>query len=206
MTKIKSYRLVKEITTGEYKERGSKFLAFVFPCDNIDFAKLKIDELRKEHPNAVHVCFAWRFGKSKYEERYSDDGEPNNSAGKPIFGQIIANDITNVMIAVVRYYGGTNLGVGGLINAYRTASQSDLEKSTIEEKYISDFYELLFSYEETGTVMNLLHRYNVEIVAQNFDTSGPSIQFKCQVDRSALILQSFENPALYKLRLIETEA
>lgn len=201
----KSYRIVKEITTGEYKDRGSKFLSYVFPCETIEAAKIKLEQLRKENPNAVHVCFAWRLGKTKFEERYSDDGEPSNSAGKPIFGQIVAHDLTNVLIAVVRYYGGTNLGVGGLINAYRTASQIALEKSAIEEVLVSALFELIYPFEETGNVMNLLQKNNVKIVAQKFDSNGPTIQFKISVDSLNVLDQAFSNPVLYKLKLIETE-
>ena len=98
------YLTLEEISEGFYKEKGSKFLAFAQPCHSKAEAKIYLDDFRKSHPNACNVCFAWRFGTYQYEDRYSDDSEPNNSAGKPIFGQLIAANVTNVLIAVVRYY------------------------------------------------------------------------------------------------------
>ena len=124
---------------GIYKEKGSKFIGEIFPCRNEKEAKIIIDGLRKEHPNAVHVCFAWRFGVKDYSDRYSDDGEPNNSAGKPIFGQIINSELTNILITVTRYYGGTNLGVGGLITAYKMAASEAISSTKIIEKELQYF-------------------------------------------------------------------
>ncbi len=123
-----------------YKERGSKFYGFAIPCSSEDEAKVHLNKLRKEHHLAVHVCYAFRFGSDKKIYRSSDDGEPSNSAGPPILGQIQSFDLTNVLVAVVRYYGGTNLGVGGLINAYRTAAKLAIENvEIIEDEYKKEF-------------------------------------------------------------------
>jgi len=171
------YLTIDAISEGFYKEKGSKFLAFALPCDSKLTAKAHLDDFRNKHPQAVHVCFAWRFGFDKYEDRYSDDGEPNNAAGKPIFGQIQAFGITNVLIAIVRYYGGTNLGVGGLVNAYKTAAKDALEQATIIEKEITQSFELTYNYEETGIVMLQLNRMHATIVQQYTKGDLPCIDF-----------------------------
>jgi len=135
-----------------------------------------VSAIVEKHPGAVHVCYAWRLGKRKFEERYSDDGEPANSAGKPIFGQILSFDVTNVLIAVVRYYGGTNLGVGGLMHAYKTASAEALEKATIVEQELLDYYELQYPFDQTGEIMHLLQRKRASILKQTYDINGTTIQ------------------------------
>ena len=163
------FRTIENISEGLYKEKGSKFLSFVFPCKNEEEEKIHLSRLRKEHHLAVHVCYAFRFGSDKKLFRSSDDGEPTNSAGPPILGQIQSYDLTNVLIAVVRYYGGTNLGVGGLINAYRTAAKDALEHAIIIED--EDQKELLvtFSYEQMPKVMKLVKSHKCVIVNQSFD-------------------------------------
>lgn len=205
MSQAKIYRTVKTNTEGLYKEKGSKFLSYVFPCDNSVDAKKHIAFLWKKNPNAVHVCFAWRFGKAKFEDRFSDDGEPNNSAGKPIFGQILSYEITNVLIAVVRYYGGTNLGVGGLISAYKTASKDALDKAVIEENYISDYFDIAYPYDLTGDVMNLLQKIGVDIISQKFDENGPLTNFKVKQEKTKTIQKEFSVNPKYKLTLIESD-
>jgi len=205
MSQTQIYRTVKTNTEGLYKEKGSKFLAFVFPCNNSDDAKKHIALLWKKNPNAVHVCFAWRFGKVKFQDRFSDDDEPNNSAGKPIFGQILSFELTNILIAVVRYYGGTNLGVGGLITAYKEASKDALVKAVIEENYISDYFEIVYPYDLTGDVLNLLQKIGVDIISQNFNDVGPLTQFKVRQERTKIIQKEFSINPNYKLTLIESD-
>ena len=163
------FRTIENISEGLFKEKGSKFLAYIFPCKNEEEAKIHLSRLRKEHHLAVHVCYAFRFGSDKKLFRSSDDGEPSNSAGPPILGQIQSYDLTNVLIAVVRYYGGTNLGVGGLINAYRTAAKEALAHAIIIED--EDQKELLvtFSYEQMPQVMKLVKSHKCVIVNQSFD-------------------------------------
>lgn len=197
-----SYRIVKSITEGLYREKGSKFLAFVIPCDNAADAKKHIDDFWKKHPGAVHVCYAWRFGKKKFEDRISDDGEPSGSAGKPIFGQILSYDLTNILIAVVRYYGGTNLGVGGLMQAYKAASKDALDKAVIEEKELCDYYKIVFHFDQTGDVMNLLQRKNVSIISQEFSETGSTLYFSISQKLSALLPKDFE--AQHTIQLTKT--
>ena len=171
MTSVDQYLTIRKQSEGFYKEKGSKFTAYAIPCHNEDTAKKMISSLRKDNPNACHVCFAWRFGTNPqhYHDRFSDDGEPSNSAGKPIHGQIVAFNLTNILIAVVRIYGGTNLGVGGLMNAYKTASKDALTHAKVVEDYITDSYDILFPYTEMGIIMNLLKRNAVNDIQNGFD-------------------------------------
>lgn len=163
------FKTVKKVGEGLYKEKGSKFLGFAFPCSSEEEAKNKLIQLRKEHHLAVHVCYAFRFGGDKKQFRASDDGEPSNSAGPPILGQIQSFDLTNVLVAVVRYYGGTNLGVGGLINAYRTAAKKAIENSEIinDEEQIK--IQVSFTYENLPKVMKLIKSHNCIISEQLID-------------------------------------
>ena len=131
---MSTYRTISTSVEGFYSEKGSRFLSFAFPCETEIEVKDHISQLRKMHPKAVHVCTAFRLGCDKKFYRSSDDGEPAHSAGPPILGQIEAFDLTNILIAVVRYYGGINLGVGGLIKAYRSATQNALQSANIIEK------------------------------------------------------------------------
>lgn len=169
-----SFRTIQTPSEGFYKEKGSKFLAFAVPVSTEQEIKEFIAQKRKEHHQAVHVCSAFRLGADHKVYRSSDDGEPSNSAGPPILGQIQAYDLTNILIAVVRYYGGTNLGVGGLIAAYRTAAKEALEAAQIIEKE-EEFERIIhFPYEKMHLVMDLLKREKVRILHQ-------SLAAKCQV-------------------------
>ena len=170
-----SFRTIQTPSEGFYKEKGSKFLAFAVPVSTEQEIKEFIAQKRKEHHQAVHVCSAFRLGADHKVYRSSDDGEPSNSAGPPILGQIQAYDLTNILIAVVRYYGGTNLGVGGLITAYRTAAKEALEAAQIIEKE-EEFERIIhFPYEKMHLVMDLLKREKVRILHQ-------SLAAKCQVN------------------------
>lgn len=188
------YFTIQRVSEGLYKEKGSRFLAFAYPCSSSDTAKNIIDQLRKEHHQAVHVCFAWRFGTSEpYQDRFSDDGEPSNSAGKPIHGQLIAKDVTNVVIAVVRYYGGTKLGVGGLINAYRTAAADALEQALLIESYITSPLVVRHPFELTGEVMRIVNQSGAAILSQGFENDRPTLN--CEIRQSNLdqLLLEFSN-------------
>lgn len=200
-----AYKTIKSVSEGFYKEKGSKFLAFAIPCSDKETAKQHIDGFRKEHHNACHVCFAWRFGTAQYTDRYSDDGEPNNSAGKPIFGQILSFEVTNTLIAVVRYYGGTNLGVGGLITAYKTAAKEALENAKIVEEYISSYFMLEHEYSETGTVMSTLNKLGATISEQGFENNKPSISFKVERYKHEQTISSFEAQPNVSLKHLKTE-
>ena len=200
-----TYLTIAGISEGLYKEKGSKFLAFIFPCDNKETAKTHLDRLRKEHRNACHVCFAWRFGTTNFSDRYSDDGEPANSAGKPIFGQILSFQLTNVLIAVVRYYGGTNLGVGGLITAYKTSSKEALLNAIIQEKVIQIPYQITFTYPETGAVMNLLNKLSIEMLSQGVDGNSPYLLVGVKRAEVEKLIATFSVLHTVKINLLENE-
>ncbi|MFM8596868.1 MAG: IMPACT family protein [Flavobacteriales bacterium] len=187
-----SYRTIKAISEGFYKEKGSKFLAFAVPVQSEAEVKAFIAEKRKEHHLAVHVCSAFRLGADKKIYRASDDGEPSNSAGPPILGQIQAYDLTNILIAVVRYYGGTNLGVGGLISAYRTAAKEALDVAQIIEKEEEIQFSVQFPYEKLYMVMDLLKKANVEILEQNLD-SECSLLLRIELSSAKIIQSQLEN-------------
>lgn len=169
------FKTISQISEGFYKEKGSKFLAFAIPCKTEEEIKEHIQRLRKEHYQAVHVCSAFRLGSDKKRYRASDDGEPSNSAGAPILGQIQSFDLTNILIAVVRYYGGINLGVGGLIHAYRTASKEALESAEIIEQEDEVLVSIRYSYDEMPQVMGVLKNSSAQIILQDF-------QLACRLD------------------------
>lgn len=154
-----------------FKEKGSRFLGFAVHCKTESEAKQLIAAWRKEHHQAVHVCSALRLGSDKKHYRSSDDGEPSNSAGPPILGQILSFDLTNVLVAVVRYYGGTNLGVGGLIQAYRTAAKEAIEQADIIETEDKLVVEVLFNYDKMPDVMQLVKTAQLTVSEQQFELS-----------------------------------
>ncbi|MEN9988580.1 MAG: hypothetical protein RLZZ585_1619 [Bacteroidota bacterium] len=169
---MSKYLSIAKISEGFYKEKGSKFFAFAVPCKTEEEVKAFIQAKRKEHHQAVHVCSAFRLGSDKKLYRSSDDGEPSNSAGPPILGQIQSFDLSNVLIAVVRYYGGTNLGVGGLITAYRTAAKDALEQAQIIECEEEVLWNLEFSYADLPKVMKSLKAFPCTILSQELAENG----------------------------------
>ncbi|MBM6498729.1 IMPACT family protein [Flavobacterium macrobrachii] len=154
-----------------YKEKNSKFFGYAFPVTNEDEIKEHLDVLRKQHHGAVHFCYAFQLGTDKIQYRANDDGEPSNSAGMPIYGQIQSFGITNVLVVVVRFFGGVKLGVGGLISAYRTAAQMALGESQIIEKTIDVTFEVTFDYKNMNKVMRVIKEKNLEIVSQEMNES-----------------------------------
>jgi uncharacterized YigZ family protein len=154
-----------------FKEKSSKFFGYAFPVDSEDNVKPIIDSLRKQHPHAVHYCYAYQIGAEKIVYRANDDGEPSNSAGAPIYGQIQSFGVTNILIVVVRIFGGVKLGVGGLITAYKTAAQMTLEASEIIEKTIDIHYLVSFDYKNINKVMRVVKEKNMEIVNQKMEMS-----------------------------------
>ncbi|WP_233098783.1 IMPACT family protein [Aureibaculum flavum] len=149
-----------------FKDRGSKFLGYAYPLVNEGNVKQLIDNLKSQHHKARHWCYAWQVGIEDVHYRVNDDGEPNNSAGQPIYGQILSKDVTNVLVVVVRYFGGTKLGVGGLVNAYKTAAQLALESSKIVIKTINTQFQLSFEYAQMNVVMRIIKETSADIVEQ----------------------------------------
>jgi uncharacterized YigZ family protein len=160
------YYTIEQPSMAEFKDRGSKFLAYAYPAKDIDTCKKLLAQLKKEHGKAVHHCLAFRLGVDGSTFRVSDDGEPAGSAGRPILGQIDSKGLTNVFVVVVRYFGGTLLGIPGLINAYKTATALALQLSPIIKKPIEIPYELNFDYHQMNEVMMLVKQYNCSVVEQ----------------------------------------
>ena len=152
-----------------FKERGSKFFNYAFPVKNEEDIKSFLDSLKKTHHTAGHFCYAWQLGIHYESYRANDDGEPNNSAGMPIYGQLQAFDVTNVLVVVVRYFGGTKLGVGGLIQAYKLGAQLALEASKIVERTIDQDFKIRFEYPEMNDVMRIIKDENLKIVSQKME-------------------------------------
>lgn len=149
-----------------YKEKGSKFLGYAFPVKTEDEIREHLENLKKEHHSARHWCYAWQLGKNYEHYRANDDGEPANSAGMPIYGQLQSFEVTNILVVVVRYFGGTKLGVGGLIQAYKTTAQMALEASSIIKKTIDEEFIISFEYPEMNTVMRIIKEENLRITDQ----------------------------------------
>ncbi|MCK0157198.1 YigZ family protein [Cellulophaga sp. F20128] len=154
-----------------YKDRKSKFFGYAFPITEEADVKAIIDQLKKKHHNANHVCYAWQLGTDTKQYRANDDGEPNNSAGMPIYGQIQSYDVTNILIAVARIFGGTKLGVGGIIAAYRTAAQLALDEANIKQKIITQHYKLTFEYKDINKVMRVIKQNNLDIISQKLEVN-----------------------------------
>ncbi|WP_422348235.1 IMPACT family protein [Flagellimonas sp.] len=167
---VDSYRTLENPTPEIlYKDRKSKFFGYAFPISTEEEVKPIVEALRKKYPTANHVCYAWQLGASQVAYRANDDGEPNNSAGMPIYGQIQSFGVTNVLVAIVRIFGGTKLGVGGLIQAYRTAAQMTLENATIIEKIVKQHFQLRFDYPQMDVVMRTIKQRNLEIISQKME-------------------------------------
>ncbi len=160
------YNTIEQPAIAEFKDRGSKFLAYSFPVLSIEDCKKQLALLKKEHPKAVHHCLAYRIGIDGQTFRVSDDGEPAGSAGRPILGQIDSKQLTNIMVVVVRYFGGTLLGVPGLINAYKTTTSLTLQLSPIVQKAVEVPYALHFDYQQMNEVMMIVKQYNCSVVEQ----------------------------------------
>jgi len=156
-----------------FKDRNSKFFGYAFPVTSEDEVKQHLEDLKKQHHQARHWCYAYQFGKEEQDHvfRANDDGEPNNSAGMPIYGQIQSFELTDILIVVVRYFGGTKLGVGGLINAYRTGAQIALEASKIITRTVNIEYSITFDYKNMNKVMRIVKEKNLKVINQTLELS-----------------------------------
>lgn len=165
-----TYKTVsKEVCEGFYSEKRSKFLAFVHHVDSVDEAMAIVKEYRKKYYDARHCCYAYVLGSDRVDFRANDDGEPSSTAGKPILGQLNRLELTDVLVVVIRYYGGLNLGTGGLIVAYRTATEDALSKAVIEEKFVEERITYRFTYPMINAVMRVVKETGARIVSQTFD-------------------------------------
>ena len=179
-----------------FKEKGSKFFGYAFPITSEEEVKPIIEVLRKKHPTACHYCYAYQIGTEKISYRANDDGEPSNSAGIPIYGQIQSFDITNALIVIVRIFGGTKLGVGGLITAYKTAAQLTLENCEIIEKTIDIHFLVSFDYKNMNKVMRVIKEKNIDIVTQKMEMSC-EIEIKTRKKNAEMLFEIFNS--LYEI-------
>lgn len=164
-----SFFTIKSESLGTYKDRGSKFIAKAYPVESEEQIKEILGLLRKEYYDARHHCYAYRFNAEKEQFRSNDDGEPSGSAGKPILNQLLSKELMNVLVVVIRYFGGTKLGVSGLINAYKTATNDALENTKIIKRFIYRQIEIRYEYPLMNSVMNLVKEEDVEVLEQKFD-------------------------------------
>lgn len=175
MTPQENYYTIEQSAQAEFKDRGSKFLAYAYPLKDVASFKQILADLKKEHPKAAHHCFAYRVGLNNDNFRVSDDGEPSGTAGKPILNQIDSKELTNVAVIVVRYFGGTLLGVPGLINAYKSSAAMALQLVPTVQKPVTVSYRIHFDYTQMNEIMRWIKTFNIEITAQE-------LQLFCSMD------------------------
>jgi uncharacterized YigZ family protein len=190
------YYTIEKASVEEFKDRGSKFIAFAYPIETVDDFKKYLQQLKKDHPKAVHHCFAYRLGTDGNNFRVSDDGEPSGTAGRPILGQIDSKSITNTAIIVVRYFGGTLLGVPGLINAYKTAATLALQVVPVIQKQVEVNYSVNFDYTQMNEVMMVMKQYNCTIISQEMQLF---YHIKAGIAKSRL------HEVLYRLKELRVE-
>ena len=196
--------ITKPSTEVLFKEKNSKFFGYAFPVSSEDEAKVHLEELKKQNHQARHWCYAWQTGKEESDRQFrvNDDGEPSNSAGMPIYGQIQSFDVTNVLIVVVRYFGGVKLGVGGLIQAYKTAAQMALENSKIVVRTINRKFKIHFDYPEMNIVMRIIKEHDLNIIKQDLGLDC-EIYVSVRKKEATAILEKFK--AVYKVTINEVE-
>jgi len=198
-----SYITIKSSSEGIYKEKGSRFMAFAFPVSNQEEIKPIIDKIRKEHHEARHHCYAYMIGPERMTWRVNDDGEPSGTAGRPILGQINSFGLTNILIVVSRYFGGTLLGVSGLINAYRSASADAIKNGEIIECTMQEFYEITYQYISMNAVMTILKEEDIAQSDQSFDLEC-RIKLNFRASEKEKILNRLSRIEGLKYRYIET--
>jgi uncharacterized YigZ family protein len=187
-----SYLEVVGVSEGLFKDKGSKFIAYAFHVKNEEEAKAKMAEIKKKEYAARHHCYAYILNPDKSIQRDSDDGEPSNTAGKPILGQLLSNDLTNTLIIVVRYFGGVKLGVGGLINAYRNAAADALENIPVEQRFVKEVFVVHFQYPEMNNVMRIVKDLKLDVIRQKFE-------IECELTFSIRISQSEKMQSIFVL-------
>ena len=185
-----TYLTILSPSEGIYKDKGSKFMAYAFPVSSEDEIKKQLSDLRKEHHSARHHCYAYRLGADKLIYRTNDDGEPSGTAGKPIFGQIQSKELTDILMVVVRYFGGTLLGVSGLITAYKQAAADAIANATIVEKIVKQQFEIKFDYLQINDVMKIIKDEVLEIQSQNFELDC-SLVFAVRKNKSLKVQELF---------------
>jgi uncharacterized YigZ family protein len=197
------YKEIKSATTGVYKEKGSKFIAYSFPVHSEENVKEKLEEVKKLEHSARHHCYAYILKPDKSAQRANDDGEPSSTAGKPILGQILSNDLTNILIVVVRYFGGVKLGVPGLIRSYKTAALDAISNSEIITKIIKEQFAVSFKYPQMNEVMRLVKEYNLEVVNTDFQIECNLI-FAVAKSKSEEVVETFKKNYELTIKYLKT--
>lgn len=197
------YKEIKSATTGVYKEKGSKFIAYSFPVHSEENVKEKLEEIKKLEHSARHHCYAYILNPDKSAQRANDDGEPSSTAGKPILGQILSNDLTNILIVVVRYFGGVKLGVPGLIRSYKTAALDAISNSEIITKIIKEQFAVSFKYPQMNEVMRLVKEYNLEVVNTDFQIECNLI-FAVAKSKSEEVVETFKKNYELTIKYLKT--
>lgn len=199
-----TYKTLARASEGLFRDKGSKFIAYAYPFDDENSLKALLDEVRALHPKARHHCYAYRLGLDRSVFRVNDDGEPAGSAGRPILNVLLSNELTNVLVVVVRYFGGTLLGIPGLINAYKTSTQEAIANAEVIERYQQDIYHIQFDYLQMNEVMRVVKDENLEIRNQVFDNDCV-MEFavrQAHVNRVIDHLGALENTKLKYLRTV----
>jgi uncharacterized YigZ family protein len=200
---METYRTLKtSVESPVYKVKGSKFIGFAYPVASREEIETVLDDLRANHAKANHLCYGWKLGKERIESRFNDDGEPTNSAGKPIYGQILSHDLTDVLLVVVRYFGGTKLGVGGLIQAYREAARMAIDEGKVMTRQIKLSFVIEFEYPQMDKVMRLIKENQVEIVVQDM-AMRVRLEVMVRKNKEVNFRQSLSR--LHEVRLIEPD-
>lgn len=187
-----TYKTIQQKAEGLYKEKGSKFIAYAYPIKSEDEAKEIVQGLKKELYDARHHCYAYRLGPKGESFRMNDDGEPSSTAGRPIYGQLLSFNVTNVLVVVIRYFGGTKLGVSGLINAYQSATQDALQNADILEKTVDVHYQIQFGYHMLNDVMKTIKDEQPNIEHQEFDNSC-TVKLSIRQSRASILEAKFTN-------------
>ena len=198
-----TYKTIKEESTGEFKDRGSKFIAYAFPAYTENDWQTRLQEVKKLHIKARHHCYAYRLGLDQNNFRANDDGEPSGTAGRPILGQIDHFDLTNIFIVVVRYFGGTKLGTSGLINAYKSAAFDAIQNAEIIEKTLEDVFRVSFDYAIMSDVMNAVKKLELEICNQEFEVH-PFLEISIRQGERDLTLKKLKS-LISKIRMEEID-
>lgn len=199
-----TYRTITKPSDGLFKDQGSKFIAKAFPVKTEEDVKKCLDDLRKEYYDARHHCYAYQLGFDKSAYRINDDGEPSGTAGRPIFGQLQSYDLTNILVVVIRYFGGTKLGVSGLINAYKSATKEALETNQIITKTINEIYEVSFKYPSMNDVMKILKDYNLTPLDQEFEMEC-KLKFSIRKNDANMVYEKFSNLRKVDIKFIKSE-
>jgi len=199
-----TYKTVEAPAEGIFRDRGSKFLGLTFPVKSTEEISEILQRLKKEHHGANHHCYAWRLGADHAAYRVNDDGEPSGTAGKPIFGQIQSAGITNVLIVVARYFGGTLLGVGGLINAYRSAAAESLKNVVIVEKHIMEIYRVEFPYDAMNGVMKIMKDHDLSQWNQDFQLDC-KLEFSVRKSEADVVAEALQKITGTSMKWLRTE-